>query len=73
MAVLGTQTQAHPRGCDVERALSTELSKPFRGAGQAVLGFEYKADREASTTALQPQLCPAQVCQLILTVSLTRV
>lgn len=42
MAVLGTQTQEHPRGCDVERALSTELSKPFRGAGQPVLGLNTK-------------------------------
>lgn len=39
----------------------------------ASLWIEYKADREASTIALQPQLCPARVCQLILTVSLTRV
>lgn len=29
-AVLGTQTQEHPRGCDMERALSTELGKPLR-------------------------------------------
>lgn len=40
--MLGTQTQEHPWGCDMERALSTELGKPLRGAGQPVLGLKTK-------------------------------